>query len=59
VIADDCLRLPLSLEDADSIIGVCSGVAEWRPLFVLGLQSAGILVLIVAVVIWALWRFAR
>ena len=44
------------IEDADRIIVKLSGVVDWRPHFVLGLQSAVVLVFLVGVVIGAvLW----
>lgn len=34
-----CFRIPLTLEDADALIVACSGQADWRPLFLLGLAT--------------------
>ena len=39
-----CLRLPLSLDDAEAMVVACSGQADWRPLFLLGLGTAALAV---------------
>jgi hypothetical protein len=38
-----CLRIPTSLADADAVIASCSGHVDWRPLFILGVQTAMLL----------------
>jgi hypothetical protein len=52
------LRIPTSLSEADAIIAACSGVADWRPAFVLGLGSAALVVVLVLAV-WATLRWVR
>jgi len=41
-----CLRLPTSLEDADAIVATCSGHGDWRPLFLLGLGTVVVAVVV-------------
>lgn len=57
-----CLRVPGSLQDADAVVVACSGQADWRPLFVLGLEAAVVVVvaavLLLVLAVWAL-RSAR
>lgn len=44
------------IEDADRIIVNVTGVTDWRPFFVLGLQATFLIVFLVGVVIGAvLW----
>jgi hypothetical protein len=52
------LRIPTSLSEADAIIAACSGVADWRPAFILGVGSAGLVVILVLAV-WATLRWGR
>ncbi len=54
-----CLHVPFSLEDAEAVVVACSGVADWRPLFVLGVQSAGLFMAAAFVVGWVVWKVAR
>jgi D-arabinose 1-dehydrogenase-like Zn-dependent alcohol dehydrogenase len=37
-----CFRLPLSLDDAEAIVVACSGQADWRPLFLMGLGTVAV-----------------
>jgi hypothetical protein len=53
-----CLRMPRDLSDADAIIAACSGVADWRPAFVYGLGSAGLVVVLVLAAV-VVFRWAR
>lgn len=46
-----CVRVPTSLAEADLVIQACSGVTEWRPVFLLGLGTLGILVAL-AIIGW-------
>ncbi len=48
-----CLSLPTSLEAADAMIVACSGVADWRPMFLLGTETATLIVVIVVAVVCA------
>ncbi len=44
------------IEDADRIIVTVTGIVDWRPVFVLGLQAMFVIVFTVGVVIGAvLW----
>ena len=50
-----CLRAPTSLMDAETIIETCAG-PNWRSSFVLGLQTALAIIVIVGLTIWVLKR---
>lgn len=54
-----CFRIPTSIEDADLLIQACSGVADWRPAFVLGVQALGVVFAIALVVGFVGWMARR
>ena len=47
----ECVRPPVSLEDANAIISACAGTADWRPLFLTGLVTVVVVLVIVLLVI--------
>ena len=47
------------LERAESMIVASSGVTDWRPLFVLGLQSLIVMAVAVAILVWIVWKSLR
>lgn len=54
-----CIRVPTSLDDADLLIQACSGVVEWRPVFLLGLGTLVAVVSIALVLAAAAWLVRR
>ena len=53
----NCVRIPLSLDDATAIVE-CAGGSDWRSAFVLGLETV-VALMAVAWVIWLLVSRAR
>lgn len=55
----ECVRAPASVEDASAIIAACTGYADWRPLFLMGLGTLMIFVAVSFLLIQALRSVIR
>jgi hypothetical protein len=47
------------LARADTVIANASGIEDWRPLFVTGLQTAFVVVFLIGLVVGLVWTWRR